>query len=316
MNRSISIVIPNYNGERLLADYVPSVIAACQHYQGETELLVVDDCSTDASLSVLAGFGAAVRVIQQEENQGFSGTCNRGITESQHDLVFLLNSDVRLAEDYLDYMSEHFDDPACFAVTPNGRRVANDEPLDACLMMKWRGGSLRHGIMYFEEDLQKKGLQAPYKSGRVQGAYFVADRAKLRELGGFDMIYSPFYWEETDLSYRALKRGWHIVFEPRAVAWHEVGTSIGTKTIPLKKRSIMKRNRIYFHVINIRSRWRLLHFFTMTLVNMLLLRRELWLAVGMAWRQRSEVLACRRREQAAATVSDHQVMASMRTFFK
>ncbi len=169
--------------------------------------------------------------------------------------------------------------------------------------------------MFFEEQLRELGVKAPYRSARVQGAYFVADAAKLRSLGGFDPIYSPFYWEETDLSYRALKRGWHMIFEPRCVAWHEVGTSIARKDTSFYRRSISKRNRIIFHLINIHSSPYLVRFIVTHFLNMLLLRPSIWRAAFMCVPLFPRILASRKREILVVKRTDGEVAELVKRFF-
>lgn len=300
--RGISIVIPNYNGARLLERYVPTVIAACARYGGPTEIIIADDASSDASAEVAARLG--VRVVQRTVNGGFSRACNSGLDAAQHELIFFLNSDAALDEDFLAAIPSHFDDPACFAVTPSGYSAKDRAPIDGCVMMRWTGGRLDHHVMLFEDDLRQRGLTPPYHCGRVQGAYFVADTAKVRALGGFDVIYSPYYWEETDLSYRALKRGWHIVYEPRARAYHEVGTTIGKRAQRFRRKAVRRRNRIYFHLINIHDRRRLLAFVAISLLGLLALRPSIWWAVGAAARNLPQVMRRRRAERAAAIRDD------------
>ena len=54
----------------------------------------------------------------------------------------------------------------------------------------------------------------------------MVDRNRYLELGGFDPLYHPLYYEEIDLSYRALKRGWEVRYEPESIAYHKVQSTI------------------------------------------------------------------------------------------
>lgn len=83
-------------------------------------------------------------------------------------------------------------------------------------------------------------------------------RSEMITLGCFDEMYAPFYTEDTDLGYRAWKRGWLILYEPRSLAHHIGGASISKKGAPLHIRipnklrtsTIIQRNAILFYVKN------------------------------------------------------------------
>lgn len=298
--RGVSIVIPNYNGVALLRKYLPSLQALCAHYAGDTEIIVADDASTDDSRQMLSADFPDVRVIARERNGGFSANCNSGLAVVRHGLVFFCNSDVAVEPDFLDHIAPHFDDPAVFAVTPCGKRMHDHSPLDGAVFLRWSRGSLRHSHMKWERELQAAGQTPPYRCDRVQGAYFVADTAKMRQLGGFDELYSPYYWEETDLSYRARKRAWQIHWEPRAIAYHECGTTIARQTEPLRRKAIRKRNRIFFHLTCLDSRWRRWVFLASTILNLCACRPSIWWAGSAAL---GRWPALRRRRHHLQTVS-------------
>src|SRR5918911_1402620 len=115
--RSVSVIIPTWNGRELLAEFLPSVLAALGEYRDRhasaVELLVVDDASTDDTLDWLAathGGQSALRVVALAENLGFLRAVNRGFAEARHEIVFLLNNDVRVAADAIAPLVRHFDD--------------------------------------------------------------------------------------------------------------------------------------------------------------------------------------------------------------
>lgn len=91
MFRSLSIIIPNYNGENLLKKFMPSVIDAAKHYNGELEIIIVDDRSKDNSNTILQEFAAEhsfIKIIPHGHNKGFSATCNTGIEAATGDILF------------------------------------------------------------------------------------------------------------------------------------------------------------------------------------------------------------------------------------
>ena len=96
----ISVIIPNYNGKVLLPEVLPTVFAALNNAGLPSEVIVVDDCSTDGTVELLKEKFPTIKILQNEINGGFSITSNKGIKAAQYDWVLLLNSDVKLEEDY------------------------------------------------------------------------------------------------------------------------------------------------------------------------------------------------------------------------
>ena len=72
------------------------------------------------------------------------------------------------------------------------------------------------------------------------------ERRKLLELGGFEPLMSPFYWEDVELSYRAWKRGWCILYEPESIVYHDASTTIKKSFKKIKITRIDIRNRFLF----------------------------------------------------------------------
>ena len=97
---STAVVILNYNGEKFLSQFLPSVL---QHSSG-AEIVVADNGSTDQSISLLQKEFPAVRLIRLEKNYGFCGGYNRALQQITTDYVVLLNSDIEVTPGWLDPM--------------------------------------------------------------------------------------------------------------------------------------------------------------------------------------------------------------------
>jgi len=111
-----SIVIPNWNGRDLLEKYVPSILEATKHNPAN-EIIVVDNASEDGSAAFLKEHFPTVRVLEMDRNYGFGGGSNRGFAAAKNDIVVLLNSDMRVAPDFLASLLEGFHDENVFAVS-------------------------------------------------------------------------------------------------------------------------------------------------------------------------------------------------------
>lgn len=234
MNNSISIIIPNYNGEKLLKKNLPKVIKAV----GNSEIIVIDDCSTDGSLNELVSLRGKVKVIKNKKNVGFSTTVNRGVRESSGEIIVLLNTDVVPETGFLTPMISHFGDDNVFAVGCMDKSIEGDK-----IILRGRGlGEWRRGFL-----VHSRGDVDKTNTLWVAGGSGAFRKSIWEKLGGFDELYSPFYWEDIDLSYRALKSGYKVYFEPKSVVVHEHAKgSIKNTYSKFKIKTIAYRNQFIF----------------------------------------------------------------------
>lgn len=316
---SLSVIIPNYNGVDLIPVFFPSVIKAVERYQGQKEILFVDDRSTDDSLTLIDGYRRqcpALEILKRNCNGGFSKTCNTGIRAATGQILFFLNTDVGLSEDFFDHFAGHFDDPNTFAVTTCGYRYGSDEQIDGVKLMKWRRGLLRVTENIVNDKLPNNLADlGPLWSASVQGAYFFADAAKVGELRGFDELLSPFVFEETDMAYRALKRGWRIVYEPKSVAYHQVSQSLGVFK-RRRVRLIATRNRLIFTWKNIHSPVLLVSHVLFHMLRLLSLNPTIWRSTFMALKNVRRILAARKREKQQSMVDDRALLKQLDRFHR
>jgi GT2 family glycosyltransferase len=238
--KNISIVIPSYKGKELLKRYLPSILNAGKNYSlGKTEFIIVDDASSDGTVEYLRSNCQDIRVIEHSVNKGFSISANQGILAARNRIVVLLNNDVEIAEDFFLFLPGHFEEEAIFAVRPGIRSIVNDggDRLENPRI----GGEFRHGFIHVP--VAKQGnLRFSFFAG---GGASVFDKEKFEDLGGFDEMFSPFYFEDVDLSYRAWKRGWKTIYEPRSFVYHQGGATI-SKFYPQRRiRRIAERNRYF-----------------------------------------------------------------------
>ncbi|AWW32252.1 glycosyltransferase family 2 protein [Echinicola strongylocentroti] len=243
--RSISVIIPNYNGKHLLEKYLPATLEATEQAGVSVEVIVVDDASTDGSAAFIAHHFPSVQVLVNSENKGFSYTCNQGIKAAQYDLVMLLNSDVALEKDYFDRLWKYFDQSDTFGVM--GQIInSQGKTEDAARMMAFQGMKFKATHFYYSKD-PEKWLSTAYLSG----ANALIDRKKLLELGGFDEIYSPFYVEDVDLSFRAWRMGWKCYYDHQSICHHEVSSTTKKHHTKKKLYPFLYRNKFILQAIHL-----------------------------------------------------------------
>ena len=302
----LSIIIPNYNGAELLSRNLPSVLQAVENADFPVEILLVDDASTDNSLDALKYFPAIVPVIR-EENGGFSQACNSGLAAAKGRFLLFLNSDATLEADFLNYFLEHFEDASVFAITPTGFKLNTGRIVEGGVIGKWKHGAPRTTKFYTEQEAIERNFTKPYPSFAVSGAHFVCDEEKMRQIGGFDPIYSPFNMEEMDLCYRALKRGWKNIYEPRMKAHHEQQVTLKKVATRFTVQVISKRNQMVFVVVNIQSPSMLGAFCFFLFIRLLFLRLTHWVALFRLIPLLPWALRRRREEKEQTHLSDSEV---------
>lgn len=251
-----SVVIPNWNGRDLLEKYLPSVVTAMAGHP-DNEVIVVDNASTDGSAEWVESHFPQVRLVRCYKNLGFGGGSNRGFHEARNDIVVLLNSDMRVDAGFLEPLLAPFADPLTFAVAcqiffsdPAKRRE------ETGLTQGWWGQGRIRVTHRLEDDVT--GTFPCFYAGGGSSAY---DRRKFLELGGFDELLRPFYYEDTDLGLMAWKRGWKVFYQPQSVVFHEHRGTIGRKFSSRYIQAILKKNAVLFVWKNIhRGRWMASHF--------------------------------------------------------
>lgn len=262
--RSVSVVIPNYNGRKLLETYLPYTLAALQASQADYEVIIVDDCSKDESVQYLKENYPQIKLLLNEANRGFSYSCNRGITAAEKELIFLLNSDVKLAADYFDPLWRYFDLPDTFGVTGRIIDMEGDGIQEAGRVPGFNGLKIKTAYFYYPENRPDDAY-----TFYLSGANALIDAQKLRQMGGFDEIFSPFYGEDLDLGIRAWRAGWQCYYEHDAVCRHQGSASTNNYKTPKWVKSIYYRNRFMVHAIHLNGISRLLWFLQITVIDLL-----------------------------------------------
>ena len=240
----ISVVIPNYNGENLLRENLPSIVSALLQWGGKHEIIVVDDFSTDGSCRLLSEQFPQVELFVNANNMGFSKTCNVGLAVVKYPVALCINNDVMVNDDLISPLVKHFEaDNDVFAVTPT-------------ILAEREGRNQGVVVGMYGKGFIKGGFAPIHKIHEVRenlyaiGACVAYDMRKFRALGGFAEIYTPYLFEDVDISYRAWKRGWKSLYEPGTTVYHYSSATIG-KTKKRNKRTIYFRNRFLFHWINL-----------------------------------------------------------------
>jgi len=234
---AVSVVIPNRNGKKLLKKNLPHLIEAMNNSTIKYEIIVVDDASTDDSKKFVNSNFPFIVLVELPRNSGFAIAANNGVKKARYNYVLLLNSDIRVEREFILPLLKFFRNSKTFAVS---NRAMKDTSIALTKPHQW---IFKYG--FFKEVYAKEDQKAVYAFG-ASGGHSLFDKKKFLELGGFDELFSPFYYEDADLGYRAWKRGYCVYYEPNSVVYHEHQANIGSSFSTNYINFIVKRNMLLF----------------------------------------------------------------------
>ncbi len=207
-NPSVSVVVPAYNCEKIIAQVLQSI--KNQDVLAEVEIVIVDDGSTDKTGDIVKSF-SDVRYIRQE-NAGPAAARNRGFKETHGDIVFFTDSDCLPQKDWISTAMPHFAE-SNIAVVAGTYGIANEN--------SWLARYIYLEIRYRHDKL----LPIYPKSF---GSYnFGIKRNVFQDLNGFNTTYRHASGEDNDLSYRLLNAGHKIFFERNSCVRHYHPVDLG-----------------------------------------------------------------------------------------
>ncbi|MCZ6593672.1 MAG: glycosyltransferase family 2 protein [Bacteroidetes bacterium] len=249
---SVAIVILNWNGKKLLEEFLPSIM---QFSEGAT-IYMADNASSDDSVSFVSEKFPEIRIIQNKVNGGFSKGYNDALSSLSEDIFILLNSDVEVTENWLGpVLSEFSKDESLVAAQP---KILDYNNKDYFEYAGAAGG-------YIDK------LGYPYCRGRVfnsiekdegqyddiveifwaTGACLFVKREAFWKTGGLDEDFFS-HQEEIDLCWRMQANGGTIKYIGAAVVYHVGGATLASSDP--KKTFYNFRNTLLILIKNVKSR--------------------------------------------------------------
>ncbi|APD05599.1 hypothetical protein UJ101_00046 [Flavobacteriaceae bacterium UJ101] len=239
----IAIVILNWNGKKLLQQFLPSVV----QYSSQAEIYVIDNASEDDSINFLKKNYPSIRIIQNKENYGFSKGYNEGLKSVEADIVCLLNSDVEVTENWITPIQKLFEKDERIAVVQpkllDYKKKTHFEYAGAA------GGFLDNlgypfcrGRIFdtIEEDLGQYNDEI--EIFWASGAVFFIRKHIFDEVGGLDEDYFA-HQEEIDLCWRVKNKGYKIFYTYKSVVFHLGGATLSNMNP--KKTFLNFRNSLF-----------------------------------------------------------------------
>lgn len=249
---TVHLVVLNYNGRKLLAECLPSLLRAAECSRRRCEVVVIDNGSIDNSVDYLRVVFPSIRVFEQS-NRGLC-SYNDVLARLTGRVAILLNNDIKLAEDSIDPLVEPLlsdETPGgsvCFMTAPLCRLFdgVTHEGLQAAV--RWRWG-LVEATAYFpghEQASLRPGLTA------AAGPVMAVERRRFLELGGFDPLYLPGRLEDLDFAFRGYMAGYYARYVPEAVAYHKGQVSFNAAFGRCGSDALALRNTLLFQWKNLR----------------------------------------------------------------
>lgn len=231
----VDILVLNYNGKTLMEKFLSSVVKASERSRHQCQITVVDNLSVDGSTEFLRKEFPLVNIFVAKKNEVLC-SYNEALKTLDSDIVILLNNDIKVREDFVDYLTEHFKEEDVFFVAP---RLLNFDG-------SYNGGrsylKFRLGILKGEVDIDNAEL--PGETHSISTGAF--RRKDFLKFGGFDRLYLPGIWEEVDICYKALLSGKKGIYEPNSIIWHNESTTFNREYGKRGKLIIAHRNMFLF----------------------------------------------------------------------
>ncbi len=224
--KKIAVVILNWNGAKLLEQFLPSVIA----YSDEATIYVADNASTDNSIEIIQSQFPTIKIIQNTDNFGFASGYNVALQQVEETYYALVNSDIEVTENWLTPILSIFESERNIGIIqPKILDYKNKEYFEYAGAA---GGFIdKYGYPFCRgrifETLEKDNHQ--YDDEReifwASGACFFIRKEIYRKLNGFDDDFFA-HQEEVDLCWRAFNLGYKVKYTSKSIVYHVGGATL------------------------------------------------------------------------------------------
>lgn len=233
----VSIIIPVYKNYEMFFRNLENN----KRYFTGCEVIVMNDYPQEKIASKVRKIIPDAKAFDNKNNLGFGSNVNVGIKKTTRNYIFLLNSDVVLEDDsFLRSIDTFKKDRKVFAIS--FAQYESDNTLVGANCGYFENGFINHK----RRVMDKIGINF-----WAEGGSAIFSKKILEKVGSFDDLYSPFYWEDIDLSYRAWKMGYKVLYDPAIKVRHYHESTIGKY---FQKKSVLKvvyRNQFTFQWKNI-----------------------------------------------------------------
>ena len=212
-NPLVSVILVLYNRAELTLSCLHSIL---HNSFKSLEVIIVDNNSSDCTKELLAKV-QGVKFIFNDENRHFIAAANQASAIAQGEYLLFLNNDAQILGDSINQAVKTLNDqPDIGAV--GGKIILPDGSLQEAGSIIWQDGScLGYGR---GDDPELPQYMFQREVDYCSGAFLLTPRKLFKELGGFDDIYQPAYYEETDYCVKLHQAGKKIIYDPQVAILH------------------------------------------------------------------------------------------------
>lgn len=226
----IAVVILNWNGKSWLEQFLPTVIL----HSKQAEIYVVDNASTDDSVSYLQKEFPNVHIVLNDGNYGFAKGYNRGLKHIDAELYCLLNSDVEVTENWLEPILQlYYNHPEIAAIQPKILSYANKDKFEfagaAGGFIDNLGYPYCRGRIFDETEIDYGQYDDEYEIFWASGCAFFIRSQDFWEQNGFDERFFA-HQEEIDLCWRLNNSGRKIYYTSKSKVYHVGGGTLNKQS--------------------------------------------------------------------------------------
>lgn len=246
--KPVAVIILNWNGESLLKQYLPEVIANTQPELAE--IIVADNGSTDGSVALMEREFPHVKLMKFDSNYGFAEGYNRALAQTENPYTVLLNSDVAPAPGWVEPLLKFMDaNPDVAAVQPKIRSLRTPETFEyagACGgFLDVNGYPYCRGRIFDTVETDNGQYDTPMEIFWASGAALFIRTDVYNKAGGLDPDFFA-HMEEIDLCWRIKLAGYRIFAIPESTVYHLGGASLDYSN-PRKTYLNFRNNLLMLH---------------------------------------------------------------------
>jgi GT2 family glycosyltransferase len=247
----LSVVVVNWNGKKFVENCINSIVLEIN--LKESEIIVVDNGSTDGSNELISNNFPYVKIIQNSKNIGFAAANNQGIIESDGQYLCFINSDIILKRDCINTLLNYIESNSDIGILAPKLIYPNHSLQISCkkLPSLWNSfceifglSSLFPSVKIFSgEEMSYFDHDSIQNVNAIAGGFWMISRDSIKEVGLLDEEFF-FYAEDMDWCKRFSGKNKKIVFNPNAIAIHHAGGS--SSNDPIKYYILQRKARLQY----------------------------------------------------------------------
>ena len=258
---NISIIIPNLNGEEFLPACLESLKAAIDISKISTDIILVDNASSDTSPEIFTTFCQKNKINYQllslTKNYGFAGAVNRGVEAAKFDWVLVCNNDLKMDDKWLFIINNVINNQKSKSLNSKVAAISGT-------VLNYNGSKFEsQGLKFYYsgkcDNISNGQPFSPtylkhYSSNQLvwgaTAALTLYNKKIFTEIGGFNENFFA-YLEDVDLSFRLNKASFKTLYLPKAISYH-LGGATTSKMGNFRQKQTVK-NWIYIILKNYSS---------------------------------------------------------------